>query len=67
MAIIQADPDKERTDRIVTRWIKRHLHRLGVSINLGHLNSLVEDRDMLAENLENMVKREWQEGRQEGD
>lgn len=25
----QADPDKERTDRIITRWLKRHLHRLG--------------------------------------
>ena len=42
---------------------------------LDQLNSLVEDRDMLAENLENLVKKERlegmligrQEGRQEGE
>ncbi|MEQ5801250.1 hypothetical protein [Halomonas sp. H10-9-1] len=66
MAIIQVDPDKERIDRIITRWLKRHLHRLGAGINLDRLDSLVEDKDMLAENLENLVKKERQEGRQEG-
>ena len=66
VAIIQADPNKERIDRIVTRWIKRHLQRLGAEVNLGQLNSLVEDKDMLAENLENLVKKERLEGRLEG-
>jgi len=33
---------------------------------LNQLNSMVEDRDMLAENLENLVKKERLEGRQEG-
>ncbi|WP_262488826.1 Rpn family recombination-promoting nuclease/putative transposase [Halomonas sp. ANAO-440] len=66
VAIIQADPNKERTDRIITRWLKRHLHRLGAGVNLERLESLVEDKDMLAENLENLVKKERLEGRQEG-
>ncbi|MCG5534655.1 Rpn family recombination-promoting nuclease/putative transposase [Ectothiorhodospira mobilis] len=67
VAIIQADPDKERIDRIITRWLKRHLHRLGAEIDLDQLESLVEDKDMLAENLENLVKKERLEGRQEGE
>lgn len=25
VAIIQADPNKQRIDEIVTRWLKRHL------------------------------------------
>jgi predicted transposase/invertase (TIGR01784 family) len=66
VAIIQEDPHKERTDRIVTRWLKRHPHRLGAAVNLDQLDSLVEDKAMLAENLENLVKKERMEGRQEG-
>ncbi|WP_281103774.1 Rpn family recombination-promoting nuclease/putative transposase [Vreelandella jeotgali] len=66
VAIIQADPDKDRIDRIVTRWIKRHFERLGAKVDLTELNSLVEDRNMLADNLENWAKRERQEGRREG-
>ena len=66
VAIIQANPDKERMDRIVTRWLKRHLQRVGAGVDLGRLNSLVEDKDMLAENLENMVKKERQEGLEQG-
>ena len=69
--IIEADPSKERVDKIITRWIKRHLSRLGAEVGLERLNSLVEDRDMLAENLENLVKKERFEGmlagRQEGE
>ena len=75
VAIIQSDPNKDRTDRIITRWLKRHLQRLGAEVHLDQLNSLVEDRDMLAENQENLVKKERlegmlagrQEGRQEGE
>ena len=65
--IIEADPSKERVDKIITRWIKRHLSRLGAEVGLDRLNSLVEDRDMLAENLENLVKKERLEGHQEGE
>jgi len=64
VAIIQADPNKERTDKIITRWLKRHLQRLGADVNLDQLNSLVEDKDMLAENLENWAQKERQEERQ---
>ena len=58
VTIIQAAPNKERSDKVITRWIKRHLHRLGADINLEQLESLVEDKAMLAENLENLVKKE---------
>lgn len=34
-------------------------------VDLEQLNSLVEDKDMLSENLENLVQKERQEGRQE--
>ena len=39
--------------------------RLGADINLERLNSLVEERDMLAENLEGWAKKERQEGQLE--
>ncbi|WP_445005442.1 hypothetical protein [Halomonas mongoliensis] len=42
------------------------MHRLGAEVNLDQLDSLVEDKEMLAENLENLVKKERLEGRQEG-
>lgn len=66
VGIIKADPNKARVDRIITRWIKRHLSRLGIDVGLEQLNSLVEDRDMLAENLENLVKKERLAGMQAG-
>ncbi|MDN3561050.1 hypothetical protein [Vreelandella neptunia] len=66
VAIIQTDPNKERIDKVITRWIKRHLQRLGAEVNLDQLNSLVEDKDMLAENLENLVQKERRAGEQLG-
>ena len=50
----------------MTRWLKRHLQWLGTEIDLKRLNSVVEDKEMLAENLENWPKKERQEGRLEG-
>ncbi|NVF14303.1 hypothetical protein [Vreelandella maris] len=50
-----------------TRWLKRHWQRLGAEVNLNQLNSLVEDKDMLAENLENWAQQERQVGIQEGE
>ncbi|EAZ98215.1 hypothetical protein [Marinobacter sp. ELB17] len=66
--IIKADPNKDRVDKIITRWIKRHLQRVApkARLDLDRLSSLMEDRDMLAENLENLVKKERLEGHQEG-
>ena len=66
VAIIQADPHKERIDKIITRWLKRHLQRLGAEVDLNQLNSLVEDKDMLAENLQNWAQQERQEGEKLG-
>ncbi|MCK0163734.1 Rpn family recombination-promoting nuclease/putative transposase [Marinobacter sp. S6332] len=66
VGIIETGPNKERIDRIITRWIKRHLSRLGAELQLEKLESLTEDRDMLAENLDNLVKKERLEGLQEG-
>ncbi|MBK5937709.1 Rpn family recombination-promoting nuclease/putative transposase [Halochromatium roseum] len=64
--LIQADPNKARLDRLITRWLKRHLQRLGAQIDLTQINSLVEDKAMLAENLLHWAERERQEGRKEG-
>ena len=66
VAIIRADPNKERTDAIITRWLKRHLQRLGLSVDLEQLNSVVEGKDMLAEKLGYLGEKERLEGRQEG-
>lgn len=67
VAIINADPNKERIDKIVTRWIKRHLIYLGAEINLDKLNSLIEDKEMLAENLENLMQKERLQSEQRGE
>ncbi|MBK1618598.1 hypothetical protein CKO42_09130 [Lamprobacter modestohalophilus] len=65
--LIQADPNKARLDRLITHWLKRHLRRLSADIDLKQINSLVEDKAMLAENLESWAQRERREGRLEGE
>jgi predicted transposase YdaD len=65
VALIQADPNKARLDQVITRWLKRHLQRLGADIDLERMHSFIEDKAMLAENLENWAKREREEGRLE--
>ncbi|TCO73744.1 Rpn family recombination-promoting nuclease/putative transposase [Chromatocurvus halotolerans] len=67
IAIIRADPNKERTDAIITRWLKRHLQRLGVSVDLDQLNSVVEQKDMLAKKWGYLGEKERREGRLEGE
>lgn len=64
--LIQADPNKARLDRLITCWLKRHLQRLGAKIDLTQINSLVEDKAMLAENLQHWAEREREEGQKEG-
>ncbi|MBK5929080.1 hypothetical protein CCR82_00615 [Halochromatium salexigens] len=64
--LIQADPNKARLDALITRWLKRHLQRLGAQIDLTHIHSLVEDTAMLAENLQHWAERERQEGERIG-
>jgi len=58
VAILLNHPDKERLDRVITRWFKRHLQRLKVGIKLDALNSLIEDKTMLAENMQNWYEQE---------
>jgi len=53
-------------DNIITRWLKRYLQRLGATANLDQLTSLMEDKDMLAENLENWAQQEHQAGIEKG-
>jgi len=43
VAIIQASPDKERIDNIITRWLKRYLQRLGAKANLDQLIADIEE------------------------
>ena len=64
--IIQNDPHKQRLDRVITRWLKRHLQRLEAEVNLKPINSLIEDNAMLAENLQHWAEKERQLGREEG-
>jgi predicted transposase/invertase (TIGR01784 family) len=64
--LIQADPNKARLDRLITRWLKRHLQRLGAKIDLTQVHSLIEDKAMLAENLQHWAEREREEGQKEG-
>lgn len=66
VAIIQSDPHKERLDRVITRWLKRHLQRLDAAVDLKQLNSLVEDNAMLAENLQHWAEKERLAGEQIG-
>ena len=66
VALIQSDPNRGRIDKVVTRWLKRHLKRLGAEVDVEPINSVVEDKTMLAENLEQWIERERQKWRQEG-
>ena len=63
---LRRDPNRERLDRLITRWLKRHLQRLGAAVDLERIHSLVEDQSMLAENLEHWARREREAGRLEG-
>ncbi|MCG5495517.1 hypothetical protein [Ectothiorhodospira variabilis] len=67
-ARIRAHPEKARLDEVITRWLKRHLKRLGAEAEkaLEQVNSLVEDNAMLAENLQTWAEKERQKGEQRG-
>ena len=64
--IIRKDPNKERIDKVVTRWLKRHLHYLGDSQNWGRIHSLIEDHAMIAENIRTWEEKARAEGMQQG-
>jgi len=67
VTLIQSDPNRGRIDKVVTRWLKRHLKRLGAEVNVDPINSVVEDKTMLAENLEHWIEQERQKWRQQGE
>lgn len=46
-------------------WLKRHLNRLSPKIYLEPINSVVEEKKLLAENLEHWIEQERQKGRQD--
>jgi predicted transposase/invertase (TIGR01784 family) len=64
--IICKDPNKERIDRVITRWLKRHFYRLGDRQNWDKIHSLIEDHAMIAENIQTWAQKERLEGLQEG-
>ncbi len=66
VAIIEQTPNKARLDKVITRWLKRHLFRLGAELGLSSINSLTENQSMLAENLQNWVQKERSEAIREG-
>ncbi|SFX20884.1 Rpn family recombination-promoting nuclease/putative transposase [Marinospirillum alkaliphilum] len=66
VSVLQQHPDKQRLDKLLLRWFKQHLHNRKVRVNLEPLTSLMEAPDMLAENLERMVKEWKQKGYEQG-
>ncbi len=64
--LIQQEPHKERIDKVVTRWLKRHFHRLGDTHNWERIHSLSEDHAMITENLKTCAEKERAEGVQQG-
>lgn len=66
VTIIEQAPNKSRLDKVITRWLKRHLFRLGAELDLDSINSLTENQSMLAENLQNWVQKERSDDIREG-
>lgn len=64
--IIQQEPNKERIDKVITRWLKRHFFRLGDTQNWERIHSLIEDHAMIAENLQTWAQKERAEGIEQG-
>jgi len=66
VGIIERDPAKDRLDKVITRWLKRHFARIQADVDISQINSLVENQGMLAENLQHWAEKERLEGRMEG-
>lgn len=64
--IIQQESNKERIDKVITRWLKRHFFRLGDTQNWERIHSLIEDHAMIAENLQTWAQKERAEGIEQG-
>jgi len=63
---LQQGERREVISKVLTRWLKRHLQRLGLGLNIDSIQRLTEEESMLAENLENWKEGLIQKGIQEG-
>ncbi len=65
---LQQGERRETINKVLTRWLKRHLQRLGLGINIeSSIDSLTaEETSMLVENMENWKERLIQQSIQKG-
>ncbi len=63
---LQKGTRKEVIDKVLTRWLKRHLQKQGAQVNIEKIESLTEETGMLAENMENWKQNLIIQSRQEG-
>jgi len=63
---LQQGERREVINKVLTRWLKRHLQRLGLGLNIDSIQRLAEEESMLAENLENWKEGLVQKGKMEG-
>jgi len=63
---LQQGERREVINKVLTRWLKRHLQRLGLGLNIDSIQRITEEESMLAENLENWKEGLVQKGKMEG-
>jgi predicted transposase/invertase (TIGR01784 family) len=63
-------PDKQRLDKVISYWLKKHLQRNLPEVEIPQTEQLLEEKSMFALNIRNMYQNTRQEalqlGRQEG-
>ncbi len=63
---IQALPNKQRIDKAISYWIKRHLQRNLPEVIIPQTEQLLEDTSMLATNMQKWYHNAQAQGKQEG-
>lgn len=63
---IQALPNKQRIDKAISYWIKRHLQRNLPEVIIPQTEQLLEDTSMLATNMQKWYHTAQNQGKQEG-
>jgi hypothetical protein len=63
---IQLLPEKQRLDRVISYWVKRHLLRRMPDIDIPETEYLLENVDMLATNIEKWYEQAHSSGISEG-
>ena len=64
---IQALPNKQRIDKAISYWIKRHLQRNLPEVIIPQTEQLLEDTSMLATNMQKWYHTAQNQGKQEGE